>query len=278
VAILSFWSDDQKDNGQTLSIVAIATYMSVEHNYRTLVIDASLNDDTMERCFWSTKNKDPIKSILNHGKIDVSAGTNGLMMALASNKITPESISSYTNVVYNKRLDILLGLKNQTYQEYEKIFPLYKDLVLIANRYYDMIFVDLPKGRKAKEIAGVLKVSDLVMYTMSQNLKQIDYYKDNKKEMMQFTKKIVPFLNNVDISCKYNPKNVASYLKEKNLGYILYNATFLEAASEAQVSDFFLRTRLSKKTFDENYKFIETLSETSKKIINKLENQKYGRI
>ena len=75
------------------------------------------------------------------------------------------------------------------------------------------------------------------MYTMSQNLKQIDYYKKHKNEIMQFSKEIVPFLNNVDFSCKYNPKNVASYLKEKKLGYILYNTKFLESSSEAQVSE-----------------------------------------
>lgn len=278
MAILSFWSDVNKANGQTLSIVAIATYMSVEHNYRTLVIDASLNDDTMERCFWTVKDKDPIKKILNKGKIDVASGTKGLMMALASNKTTPELISSYANVVYNNRLDILLGLRKQPYQEYEKNFLLYKDLILTANKYYDLIIVDLPKTQNVKGVTEILKISDLVMYTMSQNLKQIDYYKEHKNEIMQFSKEIVPFLNNVDFSCKYNPKNVASYLKEKKLGYILYNTKFLESSSEAQVSDFFLRTRLSKKTFDENYKFIETLSETSKKVINKLEEIKYGRI
>ena len=50
MAILSFWSGDKKETGQTLSIVAIATYMSVEHNYKTLIIDATLDDDTIERC------------------------------------------------------------------------------------------------------------------------------------------------------------------------------------------------------------------------------------
>ena len=40
---------ERKETGQTLSIVAIATYMSIERNYRTLIIDATFDDETMER-------------------------------------------------------------------------------------------------------------------------------------------------------------------------------------------------------------------------------------
>ena len=92
------------------------------------------------------------------------------------------------------------------------------------------------------------------------------------------SKSVVPFLGNVDLNCKYNPKNVASYLKTKQLGYVIYNNTFLEAASESQVADYFLKTRLNRKNFDQNTKFFETLNETSQKIINKFEEIKYGRI
>ena len=279
MAILSFWSEDKKQSGQTLSIVAIATYMSVEHNYRTLVIDATFDDDTIERCFWPAKNNNSgIKSLLNSGKIDFTSGTRGLMTAISSNKTTPEIISNYTRVVYNKRLDILLGVKNQTYQEYVDNFKLYKDLIIAANKYYDLVIVDLPKTKKVKGVAEILKLSDAVLYTMSQNLKQINLYRDNKKELLGLSKSIAPFLSNVNLSCKYNPKNVASYLKSKSLGYVLYNTTFLEAASEAQVSDFFLKTRLSKKAYDDNNNFIEVLAETSEKIVNILEEVKYGKI
>lgn len=279
MAILSFWSDNRKETGQTLSIVAIATYMSIERNYRTLVIDATFDDETMERCFWKTeKNDNDIKSSLNKGKIDVSAGTRGLMNAIASNKTTPEIIANYARVVFNKRLDILTGIKNQTSQEFVKSFKLYVDLILAANKYYDLVIVDLPKTKQLDGLSDILQKSDIVAYTLPQNLKFIDYYKEHKKEIAGVTKSVVPFLGNVDLNCKYNPKNVASYLKSKQIGYVIYNNSFLEAASESQVAGYFLKTRLNKRNFDQNTKFFETLDETTQKIINKFEEIKYGRI
>ena len=34
MAIISFWSGEDKQSAQTLSMVAVATYMAIEHNYR----------------------------------------------------------------------------------------------------------------------------------------------------------------------------------------------------------------------------------------------------
>ena len=47
MAIISFWSEDRKDSAQTLSMVAIATYMAIEHNARVLIVDATFDDDTI---------------------------------------------------------------------------------------------------------------------------------------------------------------------------------------------------------------------------------------
>ena len=52
MAIIGFWSGSKKETGQTVSIASIATQMAVEHNYRILLIDATFDDDTLERGFW----------------------------------------------------------------------------------------------------------------------------------------------------------------------------------------------------------------------------------
>jgi len=57
MAIISFWSGDNKESGQTLSAAAVATLMALEHNYRVLLIDATFSDDTLERCFWKINAK-----------------------------------------------------------------------------------------------------------------------------------------------------------------------------------------------------------------------------
>lgn len=55
MAIVSFWNNSKKETGQTYSAVAIATEMSIEHNYRILEISTGFQDKTTERCFWEEK-------------------------------------------------------------------------------------------------------------------------------------------------------------------------------------------------------------------------------
>ena len=57
MAIISFWSEDRKDSAQTLSMIAIATYMAIEHNARVLIVDATFDDDTILRCYSKAINE-----------------------------------------------------------------------------------------------------------------------------------------------------------------------------------------------------------------------------
>lgn len=279
MAILSFWSGDKKETGQTLSIVAIATYMSVEHNYKTLVVDATLDDDTIERCFWRTDANKDIKRALNKGKLDIASGTEGLMSAIASNKTTPEIISNYTKVVFKNRLDILLGLKTKSLTDHERTLGLYPDMLAAANKYYDLVIVDLPKTAERESVHKILKMSDVIMYTMSQNLKQINNYIKNRSKIPELSKKnVIPLIGSANNYCKYNPKNVAAFIKDKELTYIAYNNNFLESASEAKVANFFLSTRINKKALDKNSQFSESVSYSAKKVMNKFEEIKYGKV
>lgn len=58
MAIVSFWSNGKEETAKTLSIVAIATNMAIEHNFRILLVSTNYNDDTLETCYWP---KDKIK-------------------------------------------------------------------------------------------------------------------------------------------------------------------------------------------------------------------------
>lgn len=279
MAVLSFWSNSKKETGQTLSIVAMATYMSVEHNYKTLVIDATLYDDTIQRCFWNMDINKDIKKALNRGKLDIAAGTEGLLSAIASNKTTPEIISNYTKVVFKNRLDILLGLQTQSVSEHEKNLRLYIDLIKAANQFYDLVIVDLSKTLERETTHKILQMSDVIMYTMAQNLKQINEYIESRNTVPELSKRnVIPLLGSTNQYCKYNPKNVASFIKNRELAYITYNNTFLEAASEAKVANFFLNTRISKKAMDRNSQFLESVANASQKVIQKFEEIKYGKV
>ena len=52
MAIVTFYSNDKKETGQSLSVAAIAAHMAIAHNYKILVVSTDFNDLTLENCFW----------------------------------------------------------------------------------------------------------------------------------------------------------------------------------------------------------------------------------
>ena len=48
MAIIVFNSNEKKETGQTLTTAALATYMSIEHNQKMLIVSTDFNDGTLE--------------------------------------------------------------------------------------------------------------------------------------------------------------------------------------------------------------------------------------
>ena len=214
MAIIGFWSGSKKETGQTLSVTAIATHMAIEHNYKILLIDATFDDDTMERCFWTVNDKKDVAKILNKGKMDISSGAEGLLSAVASNKTTPEIVKNYTRVVFNNRLDVLCGLKTTSPEEFTKVLIHYNDLVKTADKYYDMVFVDMEKTLKYETTKLLLAESNLVVYNFTKNRKQAEEYLtylDENKDILD-KNKIIPLLSNADEDAVYNANNITRYI------------------------------------------------------------------
>ncbi len=273
MAVISFWSGHKKQSGQTLSMLAIATQMSIQHNMRCLVIDATFDDDTIERAYWKVTGKKDVAKSLNKGKIDLASGAEGLVSAVASNKTSPEIISNYTKVVFKNRLDILLGLKTKEYKIYEKSLSLYKDAIMAANRYYDMVFVDLPKTQNSEITKELLECSNINFYVMPQNMKLIEEFLKFRMEDPLYQKgNMLPFLANADSNSKYNVNNFSKFIGEKRkICYVPNSFQFMEAASESGVANFFLKTRLSSSKTDPNSLFVKAIDESCEKIIEKLQ-------
>lgn len=57
MAIIVFNSNEKKETGQTLTTAALATYMSIEHNQKMLIVSTDFNDGTLEDCFWPQKRR-----------------------------------------------------------------------------------------------------------------------------------------------------------------------------------------------------------------------------
>lgn len=277
MAVIAFWSGEDRECGQTFSMAAIATYMCVEHNYRTLLINGNFQNDTLERCFWNVNKINTFAAQVNKGKIDIASGAEGLVSAIASNKTSPEIVATYTKAIFKSRLDVLPGLKTTSPIEFEKSMMLYKQLLLSANKYYDFVFIDVPKGLKSETTSSILNVANAIVYVLSPNMALIEKYLINKQKLDIMKKgNLIPLLARENFNSKYNARNVARFIGEKRgIPSVADNYLFSEAANEAGVANFFLKTKTSTSAVKVNEKFLKSVSDVDNRIIAKLKELQF---
>ncbi len=274
MAIIAFWSDEEKETGQTMSMVALSTYMAIEHNYKILNVSTSFKDNTLESSYWDLqKIEQLVKTISkNTNAVGLESGVEGLIKIINSNKTSTNIVSNYTKVVFKDRLDVLCAAKTQNYEEYREIAQLYPNILQVANRSYDLVFVDISKRMPKEQVDKILEIANVVIVNMTQRLKTIDDFINLREENEFFKgKNILVNIGRYDKFSKYNVKNITRYMKEKkDVHAIPYNTLFFESCSEGKVAEFFLKLRRVEQE-DRNAVFIEETSRLAKDLIYKLQ-------
>lgn len=277
MSIVTFYNNNIEQTGKTMSITAIATFMSIEHNYRILIISTTNKEDNLKNCFWEEKKKRRNLGIFGpNANLEVQNGVEGLTRIIRSNKITPDIITNYTKVVFKDRLEVLLG-SNQVERnspELQNIEKTYPEIIKSANKYYDLVFVDLDENVDEETKTSILDMSDVTVVNLSQRLRSINKFAETKvnTNRLKDRKKLI-LIGRYDKYSKYNSKNITRYLGEKNqVLTVPYNTLFMEASEEAGVPDLFLRFRKMAETEDVNGFFISEIRRTSENIIYRLQD------
>ena len=273
MSIVTFWNDKKEQTGKTLSAVAVATYMAIEHNYKILVISTGFNDKTLDNCFWKEKKAKKNFGIFGpNTNVAMENGIEGLSKMVKSNKISPESITNYTRRIVKDTLEILQSFKGNR-ENYEEIKEHYVDVINLANRYYDLVFVDLDMELGNDVINTVLENSNLIVASLSQRLTSIDSFIEKREEMpILKSKKTLILISRYDRDSKYTVKNISRYMGEKNkVSTIPYNTLFFEACEEAKVVDLFLSIRKISED-DVNGIFLSEVKRTAENIIYRLQD------
>lgn len=275
MAIISFWSDSQKPTGQTMSAVAIATYMAIEHNYKILFMTTKNDDDSLELCFGrQLKQESFLKKVTGKQVISLDSGIEGIVKMAASGRLTPEMIPNYTKIVYKNRLEILYGYKSHDISEDEqtkaKIREKFKSILQNATRYYDMIFIDLESGLEDELTKDLIQDSNIVVINVEQKINEINAFMELQKNQI-FDKKSILNIGRFDRYSKYSLKNISRYVGiKKDIIAVPYNTLYFEAASEESVPDTFLRIRTADSD-DSNGVFIAYLKQATDRIIYKIQ-------
>ena len=273
MSVVTFWSNGKEQTGKTLSIAAIATYMAIEHNYKILIIATGDDDKILNNCFWEEKKKKRNLGLFGpNTNIAMEEGIVGLSKVMKSNRLTAEDIPNYTKTVFKERLEILQGVSGGS-MDYDNLRQLYPDIINLANRYYDLVFVDLDNELGEDLENKILGNSNLIVANISQRLTSINRFMELKKEKpILNTNKTILLIGRFDRHSKYTVKNIARYMKEKNRAITIpYNTLFFEAAEEGKVPDLFLKVRRVDEE-DRNGFFLAELKRASENIIYRLQN------
>jgi len=267
-----------KVTSQTTSLITSAVQMGIERNLKILIVDASFRDEMMKKAFLQDESNDELIKKINMGKVDISAGIEGLLAAVASNKISPETVKSYSTPILVGRVDILYGLKTIDKKVFENSLMPMLEMVKIADMYYDLIFIDLQKGeRKTPAINEILKASDLVIYTMEQKLEQINKFIQlwGIDEALLNKNRVIPLLTREDSFSKYNCDNIARKIGMKpGMPSIVYNTLLMEAIQEGKLVNLLITLNDDNSSYRNNY-LIKTVEDLNLLIIDRIQQLKY---
>lgn len=274
MSVITFWNNGREQTGKTLSIAAVTTHMAIEHNYKILLISTAHKDTTLDRCFWEEKKKRKNLGLFGpNTNTAMEDGLVGIETIMKSNKLQPENITNYTKIVFKDRLEILQSFKGEKL-EYDEIKQNYPEIINLANRYYDMVFVDLDEDIGEELAEQIIQNSNVVVTNLSQRLTSINRFIELREEKPIFnSKKSLILINRYDKFSKYTIKNITRYMGEKNkILTVPYNTLFFEACEEAKLPDLFLKLRRGVDEEDRNYIFISEVKRTSDAIIYRIQD------
>lgn len=270
MSIITFWNGTKEQCGNTASALALATYMAIERNIKILFVSTSLKDYSVEDSFWIKKKNGFLSMLGGNPGIISQAGIEGLDRIIRSKKLTPEIITDYSRIVLKNRLELLLGV-NSSEAQYEEIRGKYPSIIGLADKYYDLVVIDLDLKLGPTIQENILKKSDIIIGMIPQKLKEIEKVVDKIQKNPYIKEKIMLTIGKYDDKTKYNAKNISrNVLKQKNIiNTVPYNSLYFEAMQEGKVIDLFLNfLRLT--DMDRNYEFISEIQRLAEDVKEKI--------
>lgn len=263
MAIITFWNNGTAETGQSSLISALAITIAINYNYKILIVNTKYNDHTLERTFES---KNTVNKLFSKGKLDLGMGLSGVAKAIMSNKTSPEIITNYTKIIL-KNLELLTENKIPK-EEFDRYMKHMKDIIKLANRYYDIVLVDLEGDIQKIDIKQMLEMSNVKVVTLSQNLNVIDdFIEEKEKNSILHGDNLVISIGKYDKKSKYTIKNVSKYIREKRVHGIPYNTMFSMDAPEGKVADYVIRFKNASPS-NINVEFVNALNKEAEEIIN----------
>lgn len=274
MSIVTFWSNGKEETGKTLSIVAIATHIAIQHNYKVLIVSTGYKDKTLGNCFWKEqKIKKNLGLFGPNTNNAIEDGVAGLLRAIRSKRATPEGMKNYTKPVLKDRLEVLEAFQGDP-EDYDEIRNSYMDVISLANNYYDLVLIDLDKELGEENCNAIQEASNVIVANVNQRLSSINEFMEIRETMpILKSQKALILIGRYDKFSKYTVKNITRYLGEKNkVSAVPYNTLFFEACEEAGTIDLFFAFAKIKDSDDRNLLFLNEVKRAADNIIYRIQD------
>lgn len=265
--VVSFWSTENSSQvSTTATTVASALMLAIKENYKVLVTQTHYSDFTLESSFFNQEK---------NTRVDTSdTGIDALDRLLRSGKLRPESIPNYAIPAIKGKLEILYGTFKNDEDSYSRILETMPAMIEQAKQFYDIVLVDLNKGKTTEEVNKILQLSDLIILGMNQNMEILKkIFKDMQSVRILQEKKVIPVLGRYDRFSDYKEKNISRRFNYKKRIYTIpYNTQFFDSCNRGAAADFFISNSKADIS-DRNGFFISEVAELEKAIMDAIKDK-----
>ncbi|MCP1186574.1 hypothetical protein [Paenibacillus sp. 1781tsa1] len=253
--------------GVTSATAALAAFIGLEYDVRTLVSQPQRTDGDMERFFNKTINQYNRQFFAIGG-----LGLDSLERVAKSSKLERNSVKNYTLMVERNRLDLLWGSERLNRPQQGSIEAV-NMVFRMAAEYYGISLLDARSGQDNEVSNSLISDADLVVICVNQNISVLEKYFDNQRKHWPEVLDEKPHLllmTQYDPMSKYKIKNIANKYKLKApILTIPYNTSFKDHLNDGDIKGFFARNRFVGSSHENHY-FIQEVGRAAKTILHEI--------
>lgn len=259
--IIAFWSPIHGQGGTTANTAAIASLFSLEQSSYSLLTHTQLTYSPLDSYYSKEKRAVGFDN----------AGMQALERKVKSNLLNPEDIPDYTDTIYKRKLDLLIGSLKENENSAEDNLRTLSKILFAARNHYDTIWVDAHAGVQDHTTKIVLDTADLVVVCLPQNKYVIDrYFAGDYLPTELKNKPHIILISRYDENSSLTIRNIKRAHKVKvPILPVPFSPSYLDALNNHSVAEFFFRVNRVQNG-DPAYSFVRsvrTVNETVRKAL-----------
>lgn len=252
-----FWSNVHGQSGTSSNMLAVAMMNDLMYGNRSILLQTQFEMNQLEIPLLSESKREQIRNY--------NIGVDRLIQGIRSGMNAKQLLTSSCITLSKQCIDFLPSTNSKYREIYEKeIKDNFKEILALAEACYELVFIDASAGMN-EFIEMVWEEADLIIVNLSQNKRVLEdfflRYEINYEKMLFL-------IGNYDANSEWNVKNILKRIKnmKKEITFTIpYNTQFRDAASCAQLTEFFLQNLGCEKD-DDNYEFIKELTKLTHKL------------